>query len=1252
MKRFILVIISLLYLTTMYSVDYYGKHIIIVVDQTPDLQGDPHLKDIYSYIKNNLLGNQSISSNGFSSSITFNEDTDELSLFTFALSGAYHNNGDYMSGIYREINVKANNGAEENEVYKLFTKHFIQKRAKFSALHKKGLSLEEFIKTQLLPLFSQKDALHEMISKDTGVTFSRYVYPCILENGYIDYTVPASEYIIIIVSNFQSGLDDLGTSKDVEKMRAMLGFSKNPKYVEYFERRFAALEQPFYQIPIIKTVYGDSNSRPSVLGSKLGLKSLQGISVYLISNLNLIETGYNEPTYKLDDVEISFNHNKNLLVVDSINLKITDKDGLVHKGTVTSVASFDENKKCYTIKNSTLNLGKVYHENDRLKFQYVFYTKAIDEKGNALLPLVFIADRDFEFTSVNIISPAEDRTTMIMICISILLILVALTFATIKIYISRGYSRVVTANFAIWPITHTKFMEVKDKKVSSFDCWYWRPGETNRNIYVSGLCTIKQKVFAKKYRYRVDYWIEDIDINEDFSFKPDPRIKELDGSERTARKYYEVPMDPDGKFSFNANVFLEPGMIPNFNRENILSMKIKIRVVMVDSRGKLLKTCCDDSSESDCSKEYHFIVKPAIDNSNLWMAFDPGTTGACIAYGVCANPNDKDDIYLAENEYDRLDNGKDKSHIFPSKIRVNKNSNRLFADGGYSVRELEEGDEEDFMFGNQAEILWNENGVNCFQSIKKLLGYTTLQKIVDAKGNIKEISGQDLAYMLVCGLYNHFQDYVKYDRNVDTHIRNMFFKNEEFCPQRAIVAVPNNYTLVKIQEMVDTIKRTNMFKEVHFLYESEGVMMVYCRENWKQLDKLQHKVFVVFDMGGATINATVFRIQVNIETNKGNSYIRSIDVGTKAKIGYGVGGDDIDFAIIQILYNIPSVKDVIGGDSSDHQRKYKGKLIELAREIKLSIIDKENQNVRPGNIVESLDLFYGHIRTKFDKELNVIIPEITEKDSEYLLKEYRCHSMMEKYVFQNVTDAIEELLSSIDRDNNQVELIMSGRSVLYPGIKEHVIEQILNSGFICEAPWSGFNDVEGHFSPELVKTVVAIGACWYAMYSDKIAIHHDILTSTFGYIDMVGLEQKFIPVLERNTVFNNEGVIKRSVEPKAQNLSCVKFVQMLGNNYDEILDKRIQHKFNILDEVHPEQIPSRISHIDMFVDNKNNFTYEIFVEGLIKPVTKETNPYSRLTDAQIKTEITDENSEAYLFATRNALVEDELLGHIRVGRRF
>ena len=123
---------------------------------------------------------------------------------------------------------------------------------------------------------------------------------------------------------------------------------------------------------------------------------------------------------------------------------------------------------------------------------------------------------------------------------------------------------------------------------------------------------------------------------------------------------------------------------------------------------------------------------------------------------------------------------------------------------------------------------------------------------------------------------------------------------------------------------------------------------------------------------------------------------------------------------------------------------------------------------------------------------------------------------------------------------------------------------------------------------------------------------------------MVNDQATFIPVVKKNMSFAQNGKKKVIVDVKDPELKNVKFIQMLGTNYSEIIENDIKHKKNPLVEVTANDINGVLEKVQIEVDDKNNFAYKLTIAGHA-PLTG----HYEAAD----TDILDENSEAYAFAS-------------------
>lgn len=1194
---------------------YFDKHIIIVAQQNNLAnKGDKRRDAIYNVLSC-ILTNKKIEKEGneyidFVNSdlphgFSFNPSTDKVSLFSFG----YNPN---------------KNEKDTVAAWNDFIKNHFTFQSSYPEATPDSKSFSSFIENDLDTLLKHHEA---------GLALAYYTDPLILTQPKVKTLT--KEYFLIILSPFFAGKALTSADYDVRRVNDYCFSGKLKEQYRLLKDQLGKQDELFD----IATLSSNPNSLGAtnynsikLRGHKIVLRALNDINVICKSTIDLKQKTYGSNKYYFPSQKINFTNNENIRV-DSVTLFISEKkkDGKEYIfRNLTHEYNTKDSYLSVSVPGDIIELDK-QKVGDVLSFEYVLFITLLNESDkSALLPYVYeVPEVEFTFTSA--VFPLAPTTTYLIIS-AILLTLLAIAFG---VWHYRGRFAKGSVDVEIGHISKQRYMNITSNKddgihVTNAPCWYIRPGTNEQRIHVT--CSFRRSPlkFAKKYRIKLSYMVKDLDENYDFTFRPEGQ--ESDGSLRKVNTWYEIPNSPtynnQEDFEFNAIAYVGHGIQPDLQgRENILKLGVCFKAELVNNAGIVLKIL-DERNDVP----YVFIAKEYFPNRELWMAFDPGTSGSCVAYGYGGRVVSKDNIHLARNFERTTDGSQAWVPIFPSKIRINDNSH-LFEDphNVENAKIIKEGGEGDFWFGNDARQLW---GRNSFQSIKKLLGYSNELPITrnGSKPASQKIAGRDLAHLLIKGIINRFEMYLtEYsggdngtnDKKALEEVRPKFLSETGiFQPSRAIVTVPNNFTLVKILDMVESIRRTKKFKEVHFLYEAEGVIMYYLRENWSNLNHKEEKNVIVFDMGGATINASAFSFRVTMGKNENN--IEDVTVKTVSRIGYGIGGDDIDFALIQILCSIPSVSKCID-DKNMFIKKHKTSLLKYVEKFKLSYIDKKNEMVTSGNIVTDMATLWGSLKTNFKEwDKTLILPDdYTEEDENYLKKEHQQHKTMRKYVLSNVEDAIAELVNSPNIKNKNIEIVFSGRSTLYPGIKESVMERLNKAGFKVER-WKGFDkkDIKHAIilDDEKVKSAVVIGACWYAMWSQFITIRHDIVTSTFGFIDMKDKKEVFHPVVNQGETLEN-GHRKHEVsvfDPRNPNIS---FIQMLGTNYDEIWKKKIYHKMNQIIQL--TDIEGDVDSILIDVDDKNNFRYLI----------KEKNGVSHGGQDMIKDiDILDENSEAYIYA--------------------
>ena len=1237
-KSFVLMAFILLNVTYTQAQDYYRKHIIICVDQKLPNENDQNkMSRIYSALEALLLGND-LNSLGIDPSsrfpdqdkvVFFDPEQDKLSIFVTGMRGS----GNPATGDFKRIRDLAIGGVVSNAVlHRMIDSCTIHPSSTFSKDNNQSIS--EFLQSNVKPFF-----YGGLSSNEIHTGFVYYVYPLIL--NHIQGDKPATEYVVLIVSDFKSGGQALLKDGDEKNMKDLIDKPNSKHYYVSFNNYLNKLFDPFdYRNDKIHINFS-ANTRyehnPQIKGGVVLPNALDGNS-FKVENFSVQQKKWGSSEFEVNPVNILFTKDDRIKVY-RIDMLIKDYAGnILQKSSIDDVNEIEKyyHGQFLTIPKRTIKLNNVKKDEGYL-FSFVLYTNIQDKDGNTIIPYVFSQDEP----QIPILAPEPAERKMLTIILSILTAALLIGFL-IWLYIFRGKRAKPELKVDVNPISNTRYMCVKNCEETNHDCWYMEDEKDRRRIISFDItATMPKRALSQKQTYVIKYQVEDLDGNELFTFRP--QLPNPDGTRKKLNTEYalEEVFDTSKKSVFEARVNVEAYVdgesnAINFDIDNVLDVKLKVRVYRRD--GKSLVYIGDGEVE----REYKFIVRPKLRNPNIWVAFDEGTTGSSIAYGVTGSWLDTNDINLVNRQYkETTSGGRTKtSSIFPSVIAI-PDTSRAFTTKP-PVEEFEEG--LDFQFEG-AETA----GKNKFQSIKKFLGYKSPQNIKRSDGTVKTIEGQDLAHLLAKGLYNQLEAH--YQSTKDENITGQFSDEYgRFDPQRAVVAVPNNYTRNKVQDMVDSVKRLGKFKEVHYLYESEGVMMTYLRQNLQQIVDKQNRVFVVLDMGGATINLTAFNVNVVMGAN-GN--IQRIELDSLAKVGYYVGGDDIDYALIQLFYAIPSIRKALlenlnaqGKPESEqetllreHQKKHKNALISMARKIKLDWIDKTNNVPNPAdNVTTSFEDFYGFLGTQFS-EFGVSIPDKTEDDRIFVANEKKSHNIMNEYVFRHITDAINELLHAKRFPSHRtIELILSGRSVLYPGVSKTIMKAFF--GHRVEQ-WDGFmkkNDAGiVVFDDQKVKTAVAEGACWYAMYSRKILLQHNYVTSSFGFEDSKNTEKCYHALIENGTAFENGRIIAPVVHGKDlfdPEMINVKFLQMMGANTEEIIKNNIQHKKILLDEVKGSQIKTFIDRIEFEVDDKGNYDYRIYVSSFDEPITKESARAWRM-DHEMQNEIKDENSAAFEFATIN-----------------
>lgn len=1164
-----------------------NRHFIIVVDQTINSSNN-NLNALYKGLSCWLQGKdplQYIERNAsvVPSSLNFDQQNDAISLFAFGMPG----NGHKMNSEYGRIHSECWNGSKsEQYVFKDVTKSLIHKRERYINGERvtayKGqhdqMSLSTFLRDCLRTLFNSQDPLHIMISNNSGITMSHFVYPLIM--NFISKEETANEYYLILVSDFKSGQYSNNDQDDKNTLYSLI--SGKSHIMAYFERQIKSMRAPFVQAEYLHFQAGDLGARGVRLIHKdIVMKS----QLYLNSSLELSQKRGSQ--FNLSDANITFDKDK-ATTIDSIGVMIMEGKKLLSYRTIVrgddEIAKLLTEKREYEIPAQTsMDLGQSSLGDITVK--YIFFTMSHDSEGNSVLPVSLTSQQIIAKESITYIDQEFRRTmTIVLITLSIIII--------IAIMYWLGRKKKVVVNISRFA---QKYVNVtKNRGAVELPCWFYVKDNNLNRIKVSGSveCCRKMTIGGMTKLY--------VRLQET---KPDGFCYYVNGKE--CNDFLYIPLKGK-KFSFELDININPDIV-DVRQLHTCSVMIDFKVET--TVGGLFKHT--DAGISPEVYDFYFIE----DLGRAWVGFDPGTSGSCVAVGNPSGALNDPSISLVE-----VSRGETITKIIPSRIIFNKS----FA--GKSSDMLLPG--VDYEYGFAAERNWRASrNLPRFLSIKKLLGYKKAEEdkiVVTAGGTTLKFSGVDIAHLLMRGLDRELMEYLNNMSGID---RQRVTDNGE-CPQRAVVAIPNNYTLPKIEDMIASVERLGKFKEIRFIYEAEGVLFNYLRKTFGQKQSGTETV-MVYDMGGATINLTVFRITY-IRKN-GSTYY---NISTLGRIGYAVGGDNIDVAIMEYVFS------KVSGDKNkchDYEKKHKTQILGEILHNKLAIIQadryikipkKELDLMTERKYQSELDILrdrnsYKEETTAILSGFGVIDDSQIENDGEQftanMLKKILNSDELYDFVYSKVEDAVNEILGYPEIKSIGIDkLLFAGRSTMFPKIRD-IVQNIVRKHSRRIKTLEIFDDEE-------IKTSVAYGACWYGIYNGLVTLDNSRLTSAYGFKQTTGTDSTLKVLLNQNSVFGDDNMVHGSIDIESLfdgDGQTVSFYQIMGSGTgNDLLSEKNRYKVNYLTGIPVTQLTQSIG-IDV---GRNNFA--------TCSVTFDTGMTERRSDLDIQTrDITEENDWAYVFAT-------------------
>lgn len=1028
-----------------------------------------------------------------------------------------------------------------------------------------------------------------------GVTMSNFVYPLVLNK--IDTSTAAQEYIVILLSDFLTG-SMLGNKNDFNRLKESFGYpgglmapeGSAPVIVKAFLDQLA---DKYYKIDFFEYAF-PANPQIGIIGYKVkpkaGNRKPEDLAVFIDNDLKLSQTGYGKPYFKISEALIRFTHNKDLEpreVFLRIAAVTNDSETTIFDTVVASkqndewvspytssgkLMQFDSLKSSYLVPRMSLDIGSLTagRNFDYLKLTYSVNTSYQASQANSL-NYIYITEKQIFPGSISFSTRTK---TLIMLYGIPAVVLLALAVYLIFYGKPRRISIEIEPYLDSYQvIDYNKF----GKLLTQYKFW----DVNTENLPASLQVGYRSRNFLFNWKPVVRLTLSDIVLPPGFEIF----LKQDLSFVQEYRPGLAMPL----KLTRGKNAGFWVCIRQNDMNARITSPQLVKFTVQAAIQHQVLFA----KSNVFGATPHKFHIGPEL--SDVWVGLDPGTSGSCITVGSHAN-----NIMLAKNKSSN-------SSIISSKIVFDRRAERVAMNGVVP--------EDIYKTGELAQTLYDDTDRwTGFQSIKKLLGFKNKKEISFQDGNSLLLSGKELSGLLVKGLYGFLRQSI--DPANPAH-REYLDSSGQFNPLRAVIAIPNNFTLSKIQSVIECAQSLDQFKEIRYVYEAEAVLFYYLSNYRKfnpgpgEAESFDEETVMVFDMGGATINTTIVNA-AKIEEEGGSVY--SIDF--LSKIGYGIGGDTIDYCIVKFLLGF---SDEIPEFKAINEVAQKAALLSLAFDIKKAIV--ENFPKKYNYLIT-----HYHLQSSINNHLNLSI-SIDEVGNFYshFKKDSRgdfplfTSPLFLKYIYGNVSDAVKEVLELSGKVVNKV--IFSGRSSFFPFIKDAVRKQ-----FEVRKKFPAFIDLSFDES----KTAVAQGACWYGINKSAIRLNNLKTNASFGVLKTLSADTSdvlFIELAPMGSVFDiySDDIGKfRGLHTMHDVFSFdgakANFYQIMGKDAQRILAENQKHKFSKIASI---QLPLAATQVAITVGEDDT------VECRVELVSQEVRKANGVVSDQ---DIEDANEEHYTWA--------------------
>ncbi|NMH87987.1 Hsp70 family protein [Flavivirga algicola] len=1036
-----------------------------------------------------------------------------------------------------------------------------------------------------------------------GVTLSNYVYPLVLDNIKSSYY--ATEYILIIVSDFLTG-SQFGNKNDFLRLKDIYRYSYDyalskgtaPNIIKEY---INDLSSAFYPIDYFEYAFGTKKNNVGLMAYKIkpkaGKERPEDISMFIDGNIGLKQISHKGSDYNLSPSQLRFIHNDKIYI-DALSLSVkTNIDSikpLDFDFQVGSVNMSREWESAYTRRNTLMNL-------DSSSMSYTIpILKKIPLKKEKLgkVALTYMANvgykplktskqkinYTFQTTRNLALQDIQYKSKLSIIMITYLLP-IALVLLILIILIIVGKPKELTLRMGT--VLNDSFEEINYKKNVEGTNWgrqlipylRWGTNKKSQVFVLQGAVNLGSSILRGLWRNQVYIKI----IQEKSAPGYEIRLRSDSDSISGNHDALKVRYSKHGDFDFNLDIEKVDALLK-------VNKRIKFEFVLEAFYEKSF-LFFSKSLRSDFLK-YSFYIGPEL--GNTWVGIDPGTSGSCIAAGADGHP----EVFIPTTN-----TGEDL--IIPSMLTFLKGADNN------ELRDALPYKDKKYFYGTLAKTNSSRKqyAPATFRSIKKLLGFADKIQLDFTENPVVsyQVDGKELCSLLAKGIYRELETAVTRANKKELLI------NGAFEPKRAIVAIPNNFTAQKIQDIIDSVDALNQFDEIRCIYEAEANLMYYLF-GVKKITK--NTTVLLFDMGGATINATIASIKGQ---NIGDGIFYKIDI--IGKLGYGIGGDTIDYVIINFLGKyLNSLGVYVDPFNFHNDPQLKERLVDLAFSIKCEIIDNYNEgsdvlidNIKLGSFINKA--FETSVSISGEEEVMQAFTRQEEDGSYPFFKDDEVQGLL----FNNVQTVVKDIMSLCPEDVDQV--IFSGRSVVFPEIQKTVLKALGQSSI-----------PEVHsLSIDELKSAVAKGACLYGMNRSRVELNSVRVNSWFGVKHSLSAHDfnliKLIP-LGASFTENGEGLkhIKKRTKVESDfglDGGMVNFYQIMGTDPIASFRKGEKHKYNLLKQV---RIDSKTEGVGLELWENDDIVCEVKEKG-----AKKEKKFSTLVEDH---EVGDANDKHYTWIVK------------------